>query len=582
MGPFAELVRALVTALALTAGLLGQHQFMPSFGAVVPLTVGTMATVNLGFNFTMPGGAIVSSVAVDQYGRIAAPGTTSSMNSPNPNVLASGPATIVPWWSAFNAITHCQNPNCDLYFGTDNASVAWISWVNAGHLNPCTFQCQLHADGRIVMVYDSRCIPDYGIVALTPGGTTLPTATDLSAASSGALGVASLVFEDFSVPGAPFDLQSTALEFTPNGSGGSNGWVIAASSVDDSNPPFATIEKHAGGCHYKVSFEFTPDGSSGYDVQRLPSMYDSDVGTHSGATRAGLITAVGMDLTFPFTFPGGTRTSAVDIDPFGRILPAGVATHGDFTPSVVELTTAGYPMICCWTDWNITEPHSDAIYFKTVPGQVALFTWRDVAQYNNSFMDFPALTFQIALYPDNRIVITLEDFAYFNQVGHSNDDDLLIGIASGFGGGVPPEVDLFGAHTPVNSAVPVYEFWDASHGVEPVDFVLGQPFLAADAPAMGASWNLSIRSSPLFANLEMVLLGFQPTNVPGWPTYQNPCGQYVIPAAYEPGASVQVAIPNDPAFMGVHLYAQGLTNAAYPWFGLPFFLTNAVRGRIGT
>ena len=141
-------------------------QFLTPFGTPQGVTGSSMTTVNLGFNYTMPGGNVVTAVDVDAHGRIVEVGSDFSDSGETvAELLAQVPMIAACWdFMAYNA-----DPNADLYFNTDSATAAWITWVNVSQAGVCTYQCQLHVDGSFVLVYDSRLPTDDGIIGVSPG-----------------------------------------------------------------------------------------------------------------------------------------------------------------------------------------------------------------------------------------------------------------------------------------------------------------------------------------------------------------------------------------------------------------------------
>ncbi|HEB52551.1 MAG TPA: hypothetical protein ENI87_04765, partial [bacterium] len=370
--------RAACVAALLASSAFAQVQFLPIGNQIMDGSQ-NMVTVNLGFNFTMPGGNVVTAVDVDEHGRVVEVGTDPSDSSETTAEMVGNPTGSINVLWDYNGYSAANNAG--VYFDTDNATVATITWVNVVFIGaPCTYQLQLYASGNIAMVYDSNCPPDDGIIGVCPGnGATLPAPSNLDDAINVAPIVTSdpTVFEDFGFTAGidAFDIPSSGLLFVPTGAGGAAGWtVVGNAGVTDPLLPFATNENYGGGCFNKVSFTYVPNPAGGYDVTAGPSQFDPNLGVSAGATADDTITAIGLDLGFQMQFPDGSLHQFVDIDPNGRILPTGVGA-GDFSPSLADLHGDGYPMICpLWSDWNVTESTSDDIYFNTNPGVSATFT----------------------------------------------------------------------------------------------------------------------------------------------------------------------------------------------------------------
>lgn len=597
---------ALVAALASPA----MAQWLP-YGTEIMDGSQNLVTVNLGFNFTMPGGNVVTAVDVDETGRVIEVGIDPSDASESTTEMQANPGgSINVIW---DTVGYTAAENSTVWFFTDNSSVAAVTWYEVNTPGNTTFQVQLHANGEIHMLYDSRNPEDDGIIGLSPGnGAVLPAQSDLSSAIGGLLTTTDpTIFEDFAntVGVNTVDWVSTMFVYSPIGAGGSGGWnVTAVTGIPDPTPvPFALAEiVGTSGCpvslHTPQSFIFVPDGVGGYDVSSGPSAFDPNIGTLAGATADDTITAIGLDLGFAMPFPGGTSHQLVDIDPNGRILPTTAAgTTGDLSPSIADITADGYPYFFgLWSDWNVNESTSDGIYFNTVPGVSATFTWNNVAQFGTD--PVPPCTWQIKLINDGSFIITHHDLSGYNspQIGTSADDTAF-GCTSGTLPD-PGETD-FSALTGTSINVPgyVYEWFDSSGTapVEPVDLITPLPtyignLASLSFPIIGTTWSLEMQNAAAAA-FGFYLVGTTPASL-DLTFLGSPCNLLVnseltvvtFPNGTGGMLPFDLAVPNSLALSGAEIYVQGaLTDAPTPPFsgfaGLPWTIsfTNSIRGTIG-
>ena len=607
-----NLSRSLVAAVLVVASPVAQHSWLPLGSQIANgSTAEELVTVSLGFSFTMPGSGGGGQVVVDRYGRILEvnpAGNTSSGGTPTVMAGSASQPTLFGSIHAFGEWFDYADPAARVWLYGDGGTVAAITWTNMTASNasgsPCTFQAQLYADGRIVLLYDSNCVANgQALVGVCPGsGVALPPETDLLAATS----AGPFVTADPTVYSwASFNLAGRALEFVPNGVGGAAGWTVNGSSSGP-DPIYARNRTRAAGCFVPTSYTFVPDGVGGYDVTSGPSQYDPNVGALAGATADDVITAIGLDLGFPMLFPDGSLHQLVDIDPNGRIVPTGAAgTFGVPAINVSQVTASGYPAFFgMWSNWDVEAPTSDGIYFRTDPGS-ATFTWRDVSQswgvYSLGSGETPPCTWQIRLEQGGTVVVTHQDLAGMN-LPDVPVPDAAVGMTTGVGPD-PGETDLsMLSSTPLNVAGYVYEHWDCSVSssstappAEPVDLLIETPRLVGlTRPAVGTNWELQVQRVGA-ATFGFYVVGLAPANASLVP-FGSPCTRAVsldltqlrLADGLGDLQPWGVSIPNNPALSGLALYAQGVAEqpvgGSFSGFlGLPFALTwsNAVRGTLG-
>lgn len=559
-----------------------------------------LVTVNLGFNFTMPGGNIVTSVDVDETGRIFEVGIdTSDASESTAEMIANPGGSINVCW---DTVTYSAVDNSSVWFDTDNLSVATITWVNVNTPSNTTFQVQLDAGGTITMCYDSRTPTDDGIIGLCPGnGATLPAADDLSTAIGNVIvGTDPTIFEDF----GSVDWTSAAFLYVPTIPGGATGWtVVGIGGIADPITPFSRVEDAGtSGCPVSLpfiptSYFFTPNGLGDYDITSSASLFDPTIGPSLGFTSDDG-KQLDFNLGFMFPWPSGADT-LIDIDPNGRILPSNSTDFGDFNPTIAEHTGAE-AIAVWWHDFNVNEPGSGNVHLITNPGVSATITWNGVHQFDTT-NSVSGQTVQVTMFLNGTFIITHQDVNQFNSpIIGAGSDDLLVGFSNGSGVD-PGEIDL--TALPINVPIGVnYEWWDSSGSTpaEPTDLVgaalapYGGELVSLSNPIINTTWSAQIQNSG-GSQFGLYLVGTTQVTT-DMSIFGSPCdllidGPLILTTVADGlGGQLQwnLPIPNDPNLFGVELFIQGAVDGApQPPFssfaGLPwmFSFTNALKGTVG-
>jgi len=356
-------------------------------------------------------------------------------------------------------------------------------------------------------------------------------------------------------------------------------------------PHLAKVEDLGPSCTgTSIAFRFVPNGNGGHDVVHAGSdAFDPNIGVLAGATADDQITATNLDLGFPFPFPTATGTVLrqwVRIDPNGRIIPNSTGLSYGGYPDLDTFLDHGYPQVCpFWTDFNVEEPISDGIYWKTQPGS-ATFTWNNVAQFSSTMNNTRPLTVHCTMFDTGEVLVVLEDIEHFSR---DLLNGCLIGISSGDVNGTPPEVDLSevvgGA---MASGTPAYQYW--YHG--PIDLQYDLPQLVANSrPLLGTDFEYQMSSVQPDADTGLYLIGTDllPSAVPvATFGYDAPCLLTVsfvdLQVALADGngniAPASIAIPATPtALLGFELVLQGVSNG-FP-FSSPIRMSNTLRATLG-
>lgn len=136
------------------------------------------------------------------------------------------------------------------------------------------------------------------------------------------------------------------------------------------------------------------------------------------------------NLGFPFRFPDGVLTTAIDIDSNGRILRPGTDTS-DFSESVAELLSQATSICGLWDDL-VPAGHTTTgrVAFRSTSTK-AIITYENVRHYQGS-TDF---SFQIQLHRDGHFA-----FLYDDRVPASLES--LVGFSAGGGASDPGSSNL--------------------------------------------------------------------------------------------------------------------------------------------
>ena len=158
-----RILRLVFAGVLLAVSSRAQHRWLP-LGTQVSdgSPAQELSNVYLGFPFTWPSGSLATFLVADRYGRVLEnnPWIYSSPGYVGQMAGYSAPPTL---FSSIHVMSggDFTDPNAGVWFYTDNATVAAVTWTRITFSgSPGTFQLQLFADGRIVMLYDSLCAID--------------------------------------------------------------------------------------------------------------------------------------------------------------------------------------------------------------------------------------------------------------------------------------------------------------------------------------------------------------------------------------------------------------------------------------
>ncbi len=442
------------------------------------------------------------------------------------------------------------------------ATKCTVTWQNmtcySATCPPFTMQLQLFVTGEVAVVYGPgatnnsiSAVPAWqvGVVGVSPGFTTLGTASDLSA---GGFTASNLVYEEWLVANT-FDMAGRGLQLIPT----NPGWVFTQPVG------CASVAAYGDGCveradsvyeAFAIAFDLGNTTVSWFRTPNGYSMLTTVAGAFVTPSATAINIAPGMldaeqvvTLSAPMPVPGGT-TSAFNITTKGQVEFAST-TNGfvDFTPSSGELLDWARTAFHCWHDYDQTDVGSGLILFEEVGG-VAYDTWNGVHSFSASVPN--TFQFQFDLGSGN---VTLVMGAMNGVV---NPDAIVVGYSIGGSSFDPGPTDL-----------------SALAGV--IDLVDTQPIAGLQLgvtglPTIGSTtFSLDTSNVPNLVPLGFVFFGDTQVNpgidltflgMPGCFGYTNAnLGSATFPVSLPAGTgSVPLAIPNNPVFVGAVLTSQSI------------------------
>jgi hypothetical protein len=501
--------------------------------------------VSLGFDFPMPGGHLVDSIRIDPRGRILPGASDRYRENVDPESFAAArtPSIAAAW---------CPTWASSVFFHHAAPDLAVVTWVDVVTLDSAfTAQVQLDgSDGSITILFDSRpASTPYGILlpavvgvsdGVTPG---VDAATDLSDTSPVTSSAGSL-FESFSYQNQSFDLQATAIRFSPSASGG----YVKTVTTGIVDPDYVTAEASwfrdgtgaRRACDAPVfAITATPDGAGGYVVYRggaphlpapatMPAPWPGrlDWGDHPFHPPM-----LPVALPFAFPMPGGQVVQALDVDQNGRVTAAGTA-EPDPTPTIEEFLQGPPSIAPFWTravlfpaTHGSPSQQKSGIYVESSVTDVTI-SWIESHSYFASMDSTSPVvdvhdndTFQLRLFPDGSFQMIYPDTDY----GAGDDSfvdprpDVLVGFTAGGGSEDPGEARmrsvLAGSAAPASSTF--YEFWDNRQRREGSGWEMGEPanqgvrLIPVSTPALGRPFEVLVSDTAGSTSSAIVFMGLQ-------------------------------------------------------------------------
>lgn len=329
-----------------------------------------------------------------------------------------------------------------------------------------------------------------------------------------------------------------------------------ATTLDTRGSTAAAASSFGTGCYTAASSFHESFGGVGFDLGGTTNVTNALVMTRSGtgysvsrnsaaawftpvSANLGLADdAVSAALTMPFTFqyPGGS-TAQLRICSNGYLWLNGTSTTADFSPTPAELVSGPARFAPLWMDLN---PAAGGTIHYDVDGAngVVYCTWLGVVGYGTT----SANSFQLALRSNGTVEMRWRACTATLSA--------LVGWSPGNNSPLPPATD-------VTAAVPFQTAADSQ----------GLTLAATNRPVLGTTLQMNVTSVPAGTSFGVVFLGFaqyaagQSLASIGMPGCLRYCSQDSQYGTFVSGTSYtySLALPNQAAFRGLHIYAQAAT-----------------------
>ncbi len=533
--------------------------------------------LQLGFPFQLPGGGTTNDIEVSSNGFIYLVTGSNGGNgccSGNIATFLSGVPRIAASWQDLN-----PNAGGGVYFNAlpGKAVITWDQVPEYSSQGQNSVQVQMYADGSFSIAIREWTMPGTHdiLVGVTPGGGVAdPGEVDFTGPSP----VLSLndptVYEFYDNPNDSRDVAGRTLYFLPSGS---NGWVV----FDQPQCSAAGFSTYGTGCPLRgpVAYEW-------FDVNGSSDFPDLAANTGVVFTRNAdgtYTTGLCRSNCFESNYQG--QSLPLTDDSVSAPLPLGFTQDFAGIPSVSQIVVASNGWIhldttatnsrCCngnvqqlldedpglapyWTDLNPAS--GGTVWFNALPGK-AVITWDQVPEYGGGSPQ----TFQAQLFANGDIVYAYQSISIATH-------DVLVGLSVGGGADDPGEID-FSVGQPFTTGT--------SGTPTTLDVVPGA------LPQIGSTLQVEVGSIPSTTLQGILSFGFTNPNIdltlagaPGCWLYTSTLATLPFNANM-PTAQVSLPIPNNPMFVGIDLFLQGVM--LVPSINsLNIASTNGGNARIGT
>ena len=579
-------IAASVLAMGVAAALAAQSPcFDLALGTDLALTDDmTSPALSLGFPFTY-NGVVYTQISVCSNGYIwlGTTGIAGGDFSPTAAELLAGAPRICPMWSDFDPSAPGSG---HIYFDNATPGSARVTWAGVypfGSTTPASFQVTFDQTNSIQIAYGAPAVPGTLnttiVIGASPGAAAL--SNPVSLATRPMISTSDTFHEALAVvSGVPIPYGNVKLLWTPT----SPGFVITdVSCTQNSLPVPASSQILGDGCPGRSGpslYElFTPTNAAdlnGFNLSLLPAGATDYIAIpnisptwfagFSNNLFLGDDAAVPITLPFPLPFNGSSE-STIYVSSNGFLTIGGASPDsGCCTPNVATML-AGSPRLCGW--WEDLNPAAGgAVYadFDATSGDFVV-TWNAVVEYGTSSPN----TFQIAFSPSGMMTTRWQNVA-------RTSGSYLAGYSRGTGTPDTGSTDL----TAVNGRT--------------ISATVRAPLTIAAAansrPSIGTTFTVNAGGiQPLPDGVFCILLISLevPVGVPLDGLGLTGCTAYVaLPELLSyfnltlgaPTTAYSIAIPSNPAFAGVSLVSQAVSDdLGANAFG--FRVSNGLRWNLG-
>jgi hypothetical protein len=511
----------------------------------------------LPFSFPFHGGN-VNVVTICSNGFLWLDGTTTLTDfSPTEAEFLTFAPRIAPLWVDINPALAVAGAGVWVNSFAPTATTAGrfvVTWDRCpyyGTSNTLTMQLQIDDTGSITFFYDANTYAhtSAGIAGVTQGNGATANIVDLSVTpnNSGTTPTFYEVFNDGT--NGPLDLAGEGLLFLDN----SNGGLLELPNAC----PIGAWVRYGSGCP-KDGTVYESFGTGSCDLANTSMRF---VNTGSGyitvngggfdPNYVNLVPGVGEDtihqgLPIGFSFPfAGTMHTTVDLCSNG-FLWLGSNASPDYSATLAEYLSLTPRIAPLWRD---VSPQLGSGVFWDITPTYAMATWLGAPSYNvpNSPNDF-----QVKLYANGDIEF---NYGQISPLGGSfgGATQTIVGFTEGNGAYDPGIVNY-------TFVVPGHTIGQSGRIPLVLDAVLGS------TPRLGTTFMMELSNLPIGTAISVFAIGLNQQNVDASIFGLEGCRQYVsldaIVVALPNGNSSTTSslpIPNNSAFIGVQLFAQGLS-----------------------
>ena len=570
-------------AASFAASLLAQSPcFDTNFGPSLALGDDQVtAPLPLGFSFTY-NGVVHSSISVCANGYLVLGSTNvATLNggdySPTLAEMATGGARICPYWNDFNPTIAGSG---QVYFDNSTPGVARVSWIRVytyGTTLPGTMQISLFANNTFTVAYGtlgttSTFQANTAIIGASPGVAT-PTVNF----ATRPLNIATNAFAQVitCAPGQLLPYANSKWLFTPTNPGYVVTDVTCTSNVATSTVVGAGCPAAASPTLYEqFSANNAPD-LSGLNLSFLPSGNDyialpglSPVWFAGAGTPLLALDDSSHLVPLPFAFPfNGANETSIYVSSNGFLTIGGTDPGDGCCTGDPAVLVSGPARIAAW--WEDLDPTSGGTVEHALDAGTGEFviSWRNVPEYGAA----TPINVQIALSPTGQFTIRWQNVSL-------NTGFFLAGYSRGGNVQNSGAADL----STVNGlTVP---------GTQVFPLTLSVP--TGSVPTIGSNYTLDTNNIASLPNGVFSILLISNELPGGFPLDGfglTGCTAYIaLPELLSyfnltlgaPTTTYLIAIPNTPAFVGVQLMSQAISDdLTANAFG--YRVSNGVRWTIG-
>lgn len=554
------MLRATITLASLAAFAAAQSSpcFERQFGTLLTMLDDSVSPPQtLPFSFPW-NGSLVNVVTICSNGFVWLDGTTTLTDyTPTEAEFLSLAPRIAPMWVDVNPALAVAGAGVWVNSFAPTATsagrfvVTWDRCPYYGTTNSLTMQLQIDDTGTVTFFYDASTYAhtSTGISGMTQGNGAIVNNVDLSTVPLNS-GAAPTLYEIFNGGvGGPLDLAGQGLQFIDNTSGG---YLALPNSC-----PIGAWVPYGSGCP-KNGTVYESFGTGTCDLANTSIRFINTGGGYLAVTGGGLdpnyanvVPGIGEDTNHPglpigFSFPfASTFHTTVDLCSNG-FLWLGTNASADYSATLAEYLSLTPRLAPLWRD--VSPQLGQGVYWDTT-ATYAMATWIGAPSYGvaNSPNDF-----QVKLFVNGDIEF---NYGQISPAGGTfgGATQTIVGFTEGNGAFDPGTVDY-------TLVVPGHTIGLAGRIPLALDAAVGS------SPQIGSAFSLELKNIPNGTVLSVFALGLFQRNIDASIYGMPGCTQYVsldatILALTGGGSttSFSLNIPNNSAFIGVQLFAQGLS-----------------------